>query len=350
MSSLLACRPRGLAFGAACALSLALSFAAPAHAQDKALAESLFNAGKTAMDAGDYKAACRSFAESQKQDPSVGTLLNLGRCHELQGRLATAWGHYKEAARFAQLKSDPDRGEAARKLAADLEPKLSKLTVTSAASVPGLVVTRIRKEGAEGDRVEMSGGAIGVPIDVDAGQYTIEASAPGFKPWITEVTVGKDADRQTVAIPALEAAPAGSEPPPAGGGATEPPVAEGSDGSTFIIAGAVVGGIGVIGLGLGAIMGISASGTASDAEDDPTLCPEKQCTEAGLAEIDSAKSSATVSTIGFVVGGVALAGGAALLFYGLSQDGGGATESASALQVTPVASHEGGGLWLDGSF
>ncbi len=351
MSSI-ASRPRGLAFGAACALSLALSLAAPAaHAQDKALAESLFNAGKTAMDAGDYKSACRSFGASQKQDPSVGTLLNLGRCNELQGRLATAWGHYKEAARFAQLKGDPDRADAARKLASELEPKLSKLTVSAAGSVPGLTVSRTRKEGAETERVEMSGGAIGVPLDVDAGQYVVEATAPGFKPWSTEVTVGKDGDRKTVEIPALEPAPAGSTPPPAGGDTSQPPATEGgSDGSTFVVAGLVVGGIGLVGLGLGAIMGITASGTASDAEDDPTLCPEKQCTPAGSAEIESAKSSATVSTIGFVVGGVALAGGAALLVYGLSQDGGAATESASTVHLTPVASHQGGGLWVNGAF
>lgn len=323
--------------------------AGPAHAQDKALAESLFNAGKAALESGDYKTACKNFAESQKQDPSVGTLLNLGRCNELQGRVATAWGHYKEASRFAQLRGDPDRAEAARKLAVDLEPKLSKLTVSAASPVPGLVVARIRKDGAETERVEMAGGALGVPLDVDAGQYVIEASAPGYKTWSGEVTLGKDADKQTVSVPALEPAPA-DQPVPGGPAGTTPATAdEGGDGSGLVTAGLIVGGVGVVGIGLGAIFGIMASSTASGAEDDPALCPNKQCTQAGLDEIDSAESSATISTIGFGVGAAALAGGAVLLVLGLSQDGGETPETGS-ITIDPVASHEGGGVWINGAF
>lgn len=322
----------------------------PALAQDKALAESLFNAGKTALEAGDYKTACKNFAESQKQDPSVGTLLNLGRCNELQGRLATAWGHYKEAARFAQLRGDPERSEAARRLATELEPKLSKLTVAAAEPVPGMIVARIRKD--DGERVQMSSGALGVALDVDAGAYVIEASAPGHQTWSGEITVGASADRQTISIPALAPAPADAPvpTPPPGAGATTVSTDGGSDGSGLVTAGLIVGGVGVVGVGLGAIFGIMASSTASGAEDDPALCPNKQCSAAGLDEIDSAETSATISTIGFGVGAAALAGGAVLLVLGLSQDGEGTATETGALHVDPVASPEGGGLWLSGAF
>lgn len=345
-------RSRG-AFAAA-ALSLSL-FAPSAMAQDKAVAESLFNSGKAAMEAGDYKKACKSFAESQRQDPSVGTLLNLGRCNELQGRLATAWGHYKEAARMAQLKGDAERSDAARKLATEMEPKLSKLTVNAAAPAAGMVVARIRKDGAETERVEIGSGALGLAVDVDPGAYTIEASAPGFKTWTGEITVGATADKKTVDIPALETAPEGATVPPVTGGpATTTPSDSGggSDGSGLMTAGFIVGGVGVVGIGLGAIFGLSASGTASDAEEDPALCPDKQCTTAGLDEIDSAKSSATISTIAFGVGAAALVGGAVLVILGATSGGGGSeTGGATApLALTPVASAEGGGLWLDGSF
>lgn len=332
---------------------VALGLAAPAFAQDKAVAESLFNAGKTAMDAGDYKTACKNFAESQRQDPSQGTLLNLGRCNELQGKLASAWSYYKEAARMAQLKGDADRAEAGRKLAAELEPKLSKLTVSIAAPTPGLVVARIRKD--DGERVEIGGGVMGVAIDVDAGAYTIEASAPGHKKWTGEVTVGANADKQSVAIPALEA---GEDPGAATPGATEPP-AGGEEGGLngLTIAGFVVGGVGVVGLVVGAITGLSASSTASGAEDDPSLCPNKKCTSAGLDEIDSAKSSATISTVGFIAGGVLVAGGATMIILGMSQ-GGDAKSDASArtihiakdVELQPVAGPQGGGMWMSGAF
>ncbi len=336
------------------AAAFALSLAAPALAQDKAVAESLFNAGKTAMDAGDYKTACKNFAESQRQDPSQGTLLNLGRCHELQGKLATAWSYYKEGARMAQLKGDGDRAEAGRKLAADLEPKLSKLTVTVVAPTPGLVVARTRKD--DGERVEIGGGAMGIALDVDPGQYAIEASAPGYKPWTGEVTLGADADKQSISIPALEKGADEVVAPP--GSATEPPPAgEGGGGNGLMIAGFVVGGVGVVGLVVGAITGISASGTASDAEADPALCPGKKCSAAGLEEIDSAKSTATISTVGFIAGGVLLAGGATMVIIGMSQGGGAKSDArahtihiAKDVELQPVAGPQGGGMWMTGAF
>ena len=70
----------------------------------------------------------------------------------------------------------------------------------------------------------------------------------------------------------------------------------------------------------GAWLAEASCSTASGAEDDPELCPNKQCTSAGLDEIESAKSSATISTVGFIAGGVLLAGGATMVILGMSQD------------------------------
>jgi len=348
---------RSAASAAVLVSALSLSLAFPALAQDKAVAESMFNAGKTAMDAGDYKTACKNFAESQRQDPSQGTLLNLGRCNELQGKLATAWSHYKEGSRMAQLKGDNERAEAARKLSSDLEPKLSKLTVSATAPVPGLVVARTRKDGADTERVEIGSGAMGIAIDVDAGKYTIEASAPGYKSWSGEITIGANADKQSVAIPALEK---GAEKAAVVPGATEPPAGggESGNGDTLMTAGFIASGVGVVGIGLGAIFGIVASSTASGAEDDPALCPGQKCTPAGLDEIDSAKSSATISTVGFIAGGALLAGGAVMVILGMSQNGDAKSDAANPrtihiaknVELEPVAGPQGGGMWLSGAF
>jgi hypothetical protein len=291
-----------------------LAIAGPALAQDKALAESLLNAGKTAMEAG--------------------------RCNELQGRLATAWSYYTEGARLAQLKGDTERAEAARRLATEMEPKLSKLTVNAAAPTPGMSVTRTRKD-SPGERV--------VAVDVDGGQYVIEATAAGHKPFSTEITVGPQSDRQQVSIPALEpGAPEGTAPPP--GDTTAPPADSAGGGEGLMTAGFIVGGVGVVGIGLGAIFGIVASSTASGAEDDPALCPNKQCTAAGREEIDSAETSATISTIGFGVGAAALVGGAVLVILGATSEGGGGASEAASIAVDPVATPEGGGMWVHGAF
>jgi hypothetical protein len=59
------------------------------RANDSATAEALFAAGREAIRRGDYQAACPMFAESNRLDPAVGTVLNLAICEEHLGQLAS---------------------------------------------------------------------------------------------------------------------------------------------------------------------------------------------------------------------------------------------------------------------
>lgn len=71
---------------------------------------------------------------------------------------------------------------------------------------------------------------------------------------------------------------------------------------------------GVAGIGIGVGFGLSALSKASTARD---LCEPSACrSQAGIEAVHDASSRATVSTVGFVAGGVLLAGGAALYFLG----------------------------------
>ena len=73
---------------------LLASAALAAPPADEAAAEMLFNQATEAANAGRLDEACPKFAEAQRLDPTAGTLLNLGKCEEQRGNLATAYGVY----------------------------------------------------------------------------------------------------------------------------------------------------------------------------------------------------------------------------------------------------------------
>jgi len=76
--------------------------------------------------------------------------------------------------------------------------------------------------------------------------------------------------------------------------------------------GLVAGAIGVVGLGVGAAFGVLAMTKQSSAQN---TCPNPQCpTQDGVNAWNDAGSAGNVATVGFVVGGVALAGAAVLWF------------------------------------
>jgi len=69
-------------------------------------------------------------------------------------------------------------------------------------------------------------------------------------------------------------------------------------------------GVGAVGLGVGAAFGLVALGNKSDLD---AVCQAKHCDVTQQGKIDSLNRNATISTIGFIVGGV----GAGITIYGL---------------------------------
>src|SRR5437879_1284473 len=122
-----------------------IAHGAPARAQsasDKAAAETLFDQGKKLLAEGKTAEACPKFAESNRLDSGIGTMLYLADCYEKSGQTASAWAQFREAAAMAARQSDP-REKIARERAARLEPKLSKLSVSvGSGDVSGLEIKR----------------------------------------------------------------------------------------------------------------------------------------------------------------------------------------------------------------
>src|SRR5262245_30306021 len=99
-----------------------------ARAADPA-AEALFQEAVNLMKNNDFAAACPKLEARQRREARSGTLLNLASCREHEGKTATAWALYKDAATMARSEGRREHADKASKLAAALEPKLARLRV-----------------------------------------------------------------------------------------------------------------------------------------------------------------------------------------------------------------------------
>lgn len=156
----------------------------------------------------------------------------------------------------------------------------------------------------------------GTAISLDPGEHSFTFQAFG-QPTIEKQFVileGQKGRRETVSFGTGAPAAAGGPPasPEAQPGAVSAVPAERSpQGDAQRISGLVVAGIGVAGLGIGALFGVQAMSKRDDAIH---ACPNQCASQDGVNLWHDAKTAGNVSTAAFVIGGVALAGGAALWF------------------------------------
>ncbi len=124
---------------------------AEASSADQAAAQSLFEQARKLMDAGQAERACPKLAESQRLDPGIGTLLNLGICYETAGQTASSYGAFGEAAVMARNAGDRARQGDAEQRAKAMEAKLSRLMIRVVADPrpAGLTVKRDGRDVAE---------------------------------------------------------------------------------------------------------------------------------------------------------------------------------------------------------
>jgi PEGA domain len=207
---------------AALALILAAALSAsPARAQpaagDPVAAQALFKAAREMVDAGDWAGGCAKFEASLALQASASTMLNIAKCHEHDGKIASAWDAYNRALTLnTETRGDTRRKGLeglARKGVEALAPRLPKLRVTVAGSPAGLRVLR--------DGKEIPAGALGDALPSDPGPHEIQVSAPGFRSETRAVTLeeGKTAIVSITLTPGEEK-PAGGEK--AGGGEKPP--------------------------------------------------------------------------------------------------------------------------------
>lgn len=303
-------------------------------AHDSVAAEAAFAEARALMGQGRFAEACPKLEASYQLEPAVGTLLNLGDCFERVGRTASAWIRFRDAAAMAATQGQREREGVARQRAAALEPRLCRLVIKEGARPRAdLAVTR--------DGAPVARAALGIPVPVDPGAHTVEATAPGSSPFAAQIEVrppggGGACPTAVVEIPELApgagaggtggaaaAAPAlkpidlGPEPPPRSAPpSSASPDAGSSAGSsggggwrTIHTLAVVSAAGGLVGLGLGTAFALDGSSTQSDAD---ARCTSAGCTPEGKALLADAGASADVATVGFITGAALLATGAVL--------------------------------------
>jgi hypothetical protein len=293
--------------------TLALAaWSVPAHATDAtdaAAAQVLFEQGRALVERSQFAEACPKLAASQRLDPGIGTQLWLADCYENIGQTATAWVSFKEAAAAAAVQHDK-RGAVALKRAMALENKLPRLmiVVSDVAARQGLDVWR--------DGVTVTRAAWGVPFPVDPGIHTIAASAVGRAPWSTDVEVPARPDTLRVTIPALQDAPAIVAQPiaPSPSEASATRSVRTVDGNDQRLMGAVLGGVGVLGIGAGTAFSFAAKSTYDASNQNGHCTSNNLCDAIGRQDRDQANQKALVATLAMGVGAAAAAAGAVVYF------------------------------------
>lgn len=326
----------------AAALLVALA-AAPAAAQrkrppptaprtDAERADALFREGRAHLEAKDYAAACERFEESQKLDPGIGTLLNLGLCYEGMGKLVSAAERFAAAERQANAQGDTKRAAAAGAKVRALADRVPHLTITASAPAPGLTVT-VGGEPLPADQ-------LGQRRALDPGRVEVEATAPDREPYRVTVDL-VDGDDRKVEIPPLV------DPSAQVDAAIRAPAAPAASGRGRRLLGLGVTGAGGAALAASLALALSAKSTYDSAFDDK-LCSRDMdmltCNPEGQRRTEAARRRGTIAT---VVGGAGLAAVAVGVTVWLTAP---ADERPRQARVVPVIGPDGAGLAVAGSF
>ena len=266
--------------------------AADSSAESLKRAREQFGQALALQTAGDWAGALALLKDVAAIKSTPQVRFNMALCEEKLGRLVAALGDYELAAADA-------RAEKADQVAEEVEGRLESLRQR----IPK--ITLKRGSGAEAASVAVDGTsigdqAIGTPMPTDPGPHTVEAKAPGFKPFRKALRLAEQ-QSETVEL-VLEPEPV---PPPgvAGGGTGQAP-------GRSPVYGYVIGGIGIASLGAS---GIFFGLRASKISDLDKACPNRTCPSDQQSDIDAGKLYTTIANVTLAVGVAAIAGGVVLV-------------------------------------
>jgi hypothetical protein len=274
----------------------------PGSATDaRALAEMLFFTARGLMEAGRYAEASSKLTESYRLDPAAGTLLNLAVCNQKIGKIASAWGEFRDAQAEARRMNRPDREKLATDSIAAIEPELPFLEIHVPPQVRIIRGFEILRNG-----VPLQSAAWDTELPVDPGQAEVIERAPGYKPKTLYVTVAYK-QHATLSAEPLELAPIERAAVPFWTGRR--------------VTGLVVALAGVAAAGTGAGFGVLAVNDKKKSDQGcPSYAGELRCQQPGVDAMNKANTEAWVSNVGFGLAVVGVGLGSYLFFSGGAQE------------------------------
>jgi hypothetical protein len=298
-----------IATGLALGLCASPAFA-QSDAENRATARALGQQGQDAYDAKDFKKAEDLFRRAEGLYHAPTLLLGLARTQAAGGKFVEAWEGYNRII-LEGVTSTPAFAKAledAKKEIGTIDARRSQVVITvSGPDAPHVTL----------DEAPIKSEALGVALFLNPGTHVVKVTADGFNPGLRSFTVG-EGKTENVALtlehgsgPATGPATAG----PSSGTATGQTsgTADMSSGSPNHVPAFIGFGVGGAGLILGAVTGGLAIGKHSTLKGE---CPGGVCTTpTSQSDLSSYHTMGTLSTVGFIVGGVGVATGVMLWVF-----------------------------------
>lgn len=267
--------------------------------QDAATADALFREGKQLAAKGDWVAACPRFAEGHRLRPAAaGILLNLANCEEQIGQLVAALDHFRKAR--VLIGADDPRTSMVDGRVSVLERRIVQATFRAPADFPP--DSRVLL-----DDVPLLPEHLGTARAMDPGPHTLRVRSPGRKDAELELLFQEGASLD-VELPLGEPLSSPTTVPPTG-----PPVPRerpSSDGRIPI--GIAVGAVGLVGVGAAIATGIMVGGE-QDTVDEECDASSRRCSVEGLDAAEAGQTLLVANAVAWGVGIVGVGAGAALL-------------------------------------
>lgn len=161
----------------------------------------------------------------------------------------------------------------------------------------------------------------GKPLTADPGSHEFSFEIPGEKALIRTFVLkeGEKTRRERILLVGPEPPPGEKKPEPT---PPPPPPVKSDDntGNLMRIGGIGLAAAGVVGIGVGTFFGLKAASKWSDQQDNCKSVTDCRNHPQAVSDHDGATKYGGFSTIGFIVGGVLLAGGAVLFILAPKND------------------------------